>query len=245
MNMKTGIAAAATALALSWTCAAHGDMANRAPMAAADAERLDMERNGGAVKISGMGRVAVVDCRKAADTNDCQTGMQAIRNLFKPEIVCRTGGAFSVSGAAEAVRRSGDNAVVFVVDEPSLPMTLTAAEERWAMINAAKAKEDKPDAAKFRRRMGLLFMRQCCRLMGSDATKTPECCLYPAFSIADIDAIEGPDVAISVFIAISESMSRIGIEGLEVVSYRDACELGKAPAPTNDVQRAIWAKFKK
>ena len=124
-------------------------------------------------------------------------------------------------------------------------MTLTAAEERWAMINAAKAAADRPDEAKFRKRMGLLFMRQCCRLMGSDATKTPECCLYPAFTLADLDAIEGTDVAISVFIAISESMLRIGLEGVEIVSYRDACELEKAPPPTNDLQRAIWQEYNK
>ena len=211
----------------------------------ADAEREYMAKNGGAVKISGKGRIALVDCRKHADEADCQSGVKALRNLFKPQIVWRKGAGFTIPSAAEEVRKSGDNAVVFVVDDPTLPMTLTAAEERWAMINAAKAAADRPDEAKFRKRMGLLFMRQCCRLMGSDATKTPECCLYPAFTLADLDAIEGTDVAISVFIAISESMLRIGLEGVEIVSYRDACELEKAPPPTNDLQRAIWQEYNK
>ena len=243
MKKRAMLVAAGAAFACVCVLAASGGGAGDGG-AAAEKEREYMARNGGPVKIGGKGRIAVVDCRKAADTNDCLFGVEAVRNLFKPEIVFRAGGAFSVSGAGDAVSRSGDNAAVFVVDDPTLPMTLTAAEEKWAMVNAAKARADKPDAARFRRRMGLLFLRQCCRLMGSDATKTPECCLYPAFSLQDLDAIEGPDVAISVFIAISESMSRLGLEGEEIVSYRDACELGKAPAPTNEAQRAIWEKSK-
>ena len=32
------------------------------------------------------------------------------------------------------------------------------------------------------------------------------------------------------------------VRKIEVVSYQDACEMGVAPAPTNDVQKAIWDK---
>ena len=33
-----------------------------------------------------------------------------------------------------------------------------------------------------------------------------------------------------------------GIKTLTIASYRTACHYGWAPAPTNDVQRAIWQK---
>jgi len=237
--MRTNVIGAAAVAAMVAFCGAgHAQTADA--KRAAEKERDFMERNGGAVKLGGKGRVAICDCRANADEADCRSGVKTIRDMFKPVVIWRRGTGFSISGAADMVKASGDNAVVFVVDDPSLPMTLTAAEERWGMINAAKAAADRPDEAKFRRRMGLLFLRQCCRLMGSDATKTPECCLYPVFDLADLDAITENGVAISVFIAISESMERIGLEGVEIVSYRDACELGKAPAPTNDLQRTIW-----
>ena len=126
----------------------------------------------------------------------------------------------------------------------SFPKPLTAAEEKWTLINAAKIKTDNPDKEKYQKRMSLLFMRQCCRILGSDATKSPECCLYPVFSLKDLDDVKSMDVAIGVFMAVNDSMSRLGMESVMIVTYRDACELGKAPAPTNDIQKAIWERVK-
>ena len=36
----------------------------------------------------------------------------------------------------------------------------------------------------------------------------------------------------------------IGVTRSQTFSYRELCTQGKAPAPTNDVQRAIWEKVK-
>ena len=71
----------------------------------ADAEREYMAKNGGAVKISGKGRIALVDCRKHADEADCQSGVKALRNLFKPQIVWRKGAGFTIPSAAEEIWR--------------------------------------------------------------------------------------------------------------------------------------------
>lgn len=201
-------------------------------------------KNGGWVKISGKGTIAVIDCRSNTATNDYAAGIEKIKNTFQPQILCKTNDGFAMSDAPSILEKAGDNAAVFVVDDPTLPMTLTAAEERWTLINAAKVKADNPDEVKFRKRMSLLFMRQCCRILGSDATKSPECCLYPVFSLKDLDDVKSMDVAIGVFMAVNDSMSRLGMESVMIVTYRDACELEKAPAPTNELQRAIFSEVK-
>ena len=206
-------------------------------------EDVIVDKNGGWVKISGKGTIAVIDCRCNPSTNDYLSGVEKIRNTFQPQIVFKQNDGFTMAKASSILKGTGDNAAVFVVDDSSLPMTLTAAEEKWTLINAAKIKTDNPDKEKYQKRMSLLFMRQCCRILGSDATKSPECCLYPVFSLKDLDDVKSMDVAIGVFMAVNDSMSRLGMESVKIVTYRDACELGKAPAPTNDIQKAIWDKI--
>ena len=37
-------------------------------------------------------------------------------------------------------------------------------------------------------------------------------------------------------------MEKCGVTPLRIATYRQACREGWAPAPTNDVQKAIWDK---
>lgn len=211
----------------------------------AESEEEVIAKNGGWCKLKGYGFVAAIDCRQVKSEADFKDGIDSVKSTFKPDIRVVNGKAFSLSNATEQLKNSKANAAVFIIEDKNLPMTLTAYEEKWTFINAAKIKEDSPDAAKFRKRLSLLFMRQCCRILGSDATKTPDCCLYPVFNLKDLDSITSMDVAIGVYIAINESMPCIGVEGIEMGTYRDACELGLSIPPTNDVQRAIAAEVKK
>ena len=46
------------------------------------------------------------------------------------------------------------------------------------------------------------------------------------------------------FISISESSETLGIEPVEYLTFREACEMENPPTPTNDLQRAIAAEVK-
>ena len=64
-------------------------------------------------------------------------------------------------------------------------------------------------------------------------------------SLADLDAE-------SIRVPCPESMMKVwnagemlGLNRPEIMTYKAACKAGWAPAPTNDVQRAIFDEFKK
>jgi hypothetical protein len=60
--------------------------------------------------------------------------------------------------------------------------------------------------------------------------------------LTDLDKITDLDVAMDTYVAVCQSFDSIGIVPSEYGTYQDACEMGIAPAPTNDIQRAIWEK---
>lgn len=194
------------------------------------------------VKLSGKGYVAAIDCRQNGNSSDFAKGAHTIAALFSITVSNFTGRAFTLSNAAEQLRASGGNVAVFIADDPTLPFALSAPEEKWAMLNAARALADSPDEAKRRRRLSLLFVRQCCRALGSDETKGTDTCLHSILSLHDLDAITSFDITMGPEMGIPETMTLRGIEKIEYGTYEEACMMGVASKPTNAVQKAIWEK---
>ena len=64
------------------------------------------------------------------------------------------------------------------------------------------------------------------------------------FSLKDLDA--DPSVCPSpvVYDKIQQTCRKLGITRPRRISYRRACLEGIAPAPTDDIQRAIWERIK-
>ncbi len=199
-------------------------------------------QNGGDVKIKGKGYVSVIDCRKDRGVHVCQDGIAKIKDLFSIEIREFKGVPFEFTNAKSQLENTRGNAAVFIIDDPNLPISLAAPEEKWTLLNVARMNAIGSDADKLESRTSKLFVRQCCFILGSDKEKSTETCFYPAFSVDDIDKIQSLDVTMSAFMAIGEVLGRLGIEPIEIVSYQDTCEMGIAQPPTNDVQRAIWDK---
>ena len=208
-----------------------------------DAGKTDfIAQCGGLAKLSGKGYVAAIDCRRNAKPDDFAKGADFVASLFSITISNMTGRAFTLATAADQLKTSGGNVAVFIADDPAMPIALSAPEEKWAMLNAARVSADAPGEEKFRRRLSLLFVRQCCRVLGSDEAKGTDTCFHSIFSLKDLDAITSFDITMGPEIGIPETMTLRGIEKIEYGTYEEACMTGVAQPPTNDVQRAIWDK---
>lgn len=207
---------------------------------AVDSDDEYVAKNGGYVQIKGKGCVSAIDCRSTAVEGDIAKAVDKIRDLFNIEFAFRPGKPFSIATARTQLADAKGNVAVFIIDDATLPISLVASEEKWAMFNVAQLRQDNPSPERLKNRIEKMFMRQCCRILGSDENKSPECVLYPVRSVDDIDRIESLDLSIGPYMAIGEVLSCRGIEPIEIGTYRDACELGVAPAPTNAVQKAIW-----
>jgi len=202
----------------------------------------DLSRYGGMARLSGKGHVALVDCRKSGGELDFAAGTKQVSNLFGINISYHRGRAFSLANASAQLHETGGNVAVFVADDPALPMSLSAPEAKWAMLNASLASVDAPDAKTLHRRLSLLFIRQCCRVLGSDESFSTDTCFHSVFGVNDLDAITSYDLPMGPEMAIPETMTLRGIEKIEYGTYEEACMAGVALPPTNAVQKAIWDK---
>ena len=199
-------------------------------------------REGGLVRLSGKGCLVFIDCRSDGSATDYKEAIEAVKISVRPDIRTVCGTPFSFGNANGQIAKSGGNVAVFVVDEELLPMTLTASEARWGLVNVYPLKADKPSASTLKHRISVLCARQAYRILGADSSKATSCCSYVVKDVKDIDKITSFDISWNASTAINESMPLLSIEPLNIGTYRDACELGIAHPPTNDLQRAIWDK---
>ncbi len=199
----------------------------------------DADRYGGTVRLAGKGRVAVVDCQSGIDWNEMKLVFESFDRAFHVEVVRQRADSFSVETAAAAVARAKSNAVLFVGSKDDYPMSLSAPEQKWAFINVAPLRID---GGNFVRRCQVLLMRGIYRAIGSDASSVAKSSLSPVHSLADLDAITDFGVAMDTYMAVCQNFESLGIVPVEYGTYQDACEMGIAAPPTNEVQKAIWEK---
>lgn len=127
---------------------------------------------------------------------------------------------------------------LFIVDDPALPNLLAAPENRWAMVNMAPLKCEKP--AFFEARVKKQLTRGFAYLCGGTNSQ------YPC---AITGGITGPEMLdrqmdhylpVDVLMRFQSAMPAFGVTPARSFSYLTACKQGWAPAPTNDYQKAIW-----
>ncbi len=191
-------------------------------------------QRGKVVYLNGQSRVpqAVIE-RQAANLSEVL--------MVRVEVVKGEGG-FSPKDALARKRRAAANAAILFVDDASLGETtmLVAPENGWAVVNMAALASDGPDAAKLERRVVRETWRSFAHLLGAANSVNPKCVLRPVSSPAGIDGLVATSFCPEPLGKIVQNLIALGVEPAQRRSYRQACREGWAPAPTNDVQRAMW-----
>ena len=122
-------------------------------------------------------------------------------------------------------------AVVFVRDKNS-PVILCAPEDHWTVVNVLKT----GNASRTR----MTAMRAFAGIAGGCGSQFVDSILNKP-EINDLDGSE--EVFPADFIDRCKLyLQAHGVEPAEFAEYEEACQEGWAPAPTNDVQKAIWDK---
>ena len=147
---------------------------------------------------------------------------------------------------AKAAELKGDASVaIFIVDDPALPMSLLALEEKWGLVNVAKLTTDNPKTLVLLRRLDKLVTRIGTGLLGGHYCLTvPFSAMKPVFTLAELDKMDGTAIAPASLTQIAYSLRALGMSEYRPCTYEQACVEGWAPAPTNDVQREIWNDVK-
>lgn len=126
-----------------------------------------------------------------------------------------------------------------IVDEDGDKTILSAPEQRWGRLNLRPLTADSPDKAKLALRVQKEFWRLGAFVLGAGYSNWEGCLMRPISTLAALDRAPAAPCP-EPFNQMMDSARAAGLGVKKTVSYRQACSEGWAPAPTNDVQKAIW-----
>ena len=109
-----------------------------------------------------------------------------------------------------------------------------------ATVNIAALSADKPSAGVLENRVCKELWRGLIYTLGGGNTYVQQCVMKQISSLAELDALPSRTACPDAFMRVTESAMALGIQPAHRATYRQACKEGWAPAPTNDVQKAIW-----
>ena len=198
-------------------------------------------RTGGLVHTGTKGRVAYVNCQEKVSPSALKDVAELFsKNLRADFFVAGKSAKFEMANAREAVEKSGGNAAIFLVDDPTMPMSLVAMESKWALVNVHAITQDKPTEETLKERQQKLLLRVSTVLLGGATSDLQISAMQSISSLEDLDRSKGKGVDPRSGLAMMRHLPTIGVLQDKMTSYRKACQEGWAPAPTNEYQKAVW-----
>ena len=142
---------------------------------------------------------------------------------------------------ARKEKKNGAAAVMFFFEDDDLPVLSVYPEEAITLLNTKPLYVN--DDATYRRRLNKEFWRSLAFTLGGySGSPQANTVLAPVFSIEDLDKLRTFSLSPHQLGAITYAKTRLRMYGEIPVPYLRACREGWAPAPTNDIQKAIWDK---
>ncbi|MBQ3344079.1 MAG: hypothetical protein IJG84_19425 [Kiritimatiellae bacterium] len=140
--------------------------------------------------------------------------------------------------------KSGADVAVIIVADDRTPALLSAPENRWAVVNvrklAAGLATDAARAKFYDSRCRKEIIRGFASVAGGLGSSFPGN-IMSVVRMEDLDLCE-EFIPFDKISEIKRHLRECGVTPARYATYRVACREGWAPAPTNDVQKAIWDK---
>ena len=202
-------------------------------------------KSGGTVRKtnSAKGAVVVINAQDKVGRVDIDAAIKHIDETIHPILEYKEAKDIKIANPKDDIKRFGGNVGVVIADVADNPALTVAPEEGWAVVNVRPLAADAPSsdvlAARVRKEIlrgfalagGCSFMARG-QIVVREGVHTPK----------DIDAIPDEEYGVDVQVALGRLLPSYGVIPWTQTTYRKACEQGWAPAPTNDVQKAIWDK---
>ncbi len=241
---KTVIVQAMVLCLISCAIAAEADSAAQEKRARRKARiEAKIAADGGMVTKANSGNYArIVNCQKTISTDfirgiadQFNTGLNIYIDFSDLE---PNDNPFKLAENALAIPHTG--IATIIVDDPNLPPLLSAMENGWAILNIRHLRDDLPPKAVYELRLRKEINRAFALAAGAGLSFNKPCVMEPVYKMSDLDAISFPVMSPEAMSKVSQACAKRGIAPVRIETYRTACKEGWAPAPTNDVQKAIW-----
>ena len=187
------------------------------------------------------GKFVFVNCQKSVQSEKVKDVVERLGRHFMSDFSIADGkSSVTVENAGVALAENGATAAVYLVDSKSLPPLLLAPESKWAMVNVAALASDGADAAKLERRVKREMMRAFAGVSGGCGSMDPLCVSRTVTSLSELDALKSGDLSAEPMYRAEDALKAMGITPFRKTTYREACEEGWAPSPTNEYQKVVW-----
>ena len=204
-------------------------------------EDEELAYTGGTYVKPASGMVMLLDAQSRVPNDALAASVKEFVTGFKlPSKTVKTDAKFSLADAGKLKKENNATVIVFLTDDPTLPMVLAAPEASWAVANVAAVASGNPDAELLKTRTCKIVRRALILALGGSFAPDGKLVCAPVRSIADLDSIKDSGVVIDQMFGIVANARELGLSLEKKMTYRDACEKGIAPQPTNAVQRAVW-----
>ena len=180
------------------------------------------------------GKVSVVNAQSDIDLNCLNAPIEWLKSEVKIKIE-----VVSQKFNFPNVVKHGDMTIYLISDE-TMPSLLIAPEQKWCTINVSKLKSDKE--AFFNARVQKEFMRSFAMLCGAFMSSYDNPVMGLVTKTEDLDNIIDFRLPKDIVKKCSSYLEKNGVTPYKRTTFRQACEEGWAPAPTNEYQKAVWDK---
>ena len=204
-----------------------------------------LQRTGGKVLKPGtrQGYIVVINGQSRVTTPELQSTINRIQEVLNLNVEVKDGAPATIATAKAAREAEKANAAVFIVDNPELPMSLIAYEERWGIVNVAKLEDAKANKVRMFGRTRNEMVRVLAMVCGACESQFPSSVLNVGTRPGDLD-MASADLPYDVMNRMMSSLKKSGVTPAVYSTYKRACKEGWAPEPENEYQRVIWEKIK-
>ena len=167
------------------------------------------------------------------------------KNLLLPVEVSTISASNDIFSAASKTMATARTGVAVVVLDGKFDISiLTAPEAGWAIVNVNALLSDNPDAQKAQNRLRKELWRALCFAAGGGFSSMKPCVVQPTKTLNELDSLVYSLPSPMQHNAIIDGAHARGVQSIRINTYLGACREGWAPAPINDIQKAIWERVK-
>ena len=206
-------------------------------------ENRKIKAMGGSIMVpnSMKGHILVANMQMKVPASELEKTVKQLIGMTRLDIrFVNVPGEVSPPVANKKVKELGANAVIFITDSDKWDVSLLCAPENgWTIINSSVVTKDAKNEIFAAARLRKELMRGFFAATGAMNSRYPGTIMNYIGKPSDLDKLV-EEIPVDMSMRTIDYLSKMGVTPVQYTTYHRAVQNGWAPAPTNDIQKAIW-----